>query len=117
MAKDDMDVIMYKILRYMYEVMKQGKTPELSDMCYGCKLFTIPKGYWEQIIYELIEAGYVRGFLYCRTKDGPVITMMDTAGITLSGVHFLEENSRMAKAKQFLGRGFEIVLESIIAVL
>lgn len=114
MAKDDMDVIIYKILRYMYERVKRGETPRLEDMCYDCKLFHIPEGYWNQIIVELAESGYVRGFLCRRTKSGLVVTMMDDVSITLAGVHFLEENSRMRKAGEFLGKAFEIVLGTIL---
>lgn len=112
-----MDVIIYKILRYLYECMKEGKRPELSEMCCDCQLFKIPESYWNQIILELVESGYVRGFLYRMTKDGLIITMTDSAAITMKGVHFLEENSRMQKAKQFLGKSFEIVLESIVTIL
>ena len=116
MAKDDMDVIIYKILRYMYECMKQGRKPMLEDICHDCMLFKIPKSYWDNIIVELINAGYVRGFMHRDSKDGLVITMTDSAAITLDGVHFLEENNRMAKAKQFLGTGFEIALGAVLTV-
>ncbi|MDD3747730.1 MAG: YjcQ family protein [Anaerostipes sp.] len=117
MAKNDMEVIMYKILRYMYECMKVGKRLELLDMCYKCKMFEIPELYWNQIILELIEAGYVRGFLKGDTKDGLTITMLDSAAITLEGVRFLEENSRMVKSRQFLGKGFEVALDTILKAL
>ena len=33
MAKDDMRVIMYKILKYLYGCMKIGRHPALEDMC------------------------------------------------------------------------------------
>lgn len=114
MAKDDMDVIIYKILRYMYECMKAGRRPALEDMCYNCKLFNIPERYWSSTMRELIDAGYVRGITYRMTKSGLLIDMMDDAAITLDGVHFLEENSGMAKAKQFLGNAFEIVLDTVL---
>lgn len=117
MAKDDMDVIIYKILRYLYDCMKAGKTPVLEDMCCKCKLFNIPQSYWNQIIYELIKCGYVRGFMYRYTKDGLVITMTDSVAITIDGVHYLEENKRMKKVQKFLGQSFEIVLETVIAML
>ena len=116
MAKDDMDVIIYKILRYMYECMKAGHKPAMEDMCCNCKLFDIPERYWESIIRELIDAGYVRGITYRITKSGPLINMTDDVSITLDGVHFLEENSRMAKAKQFLGSAFEIVLDTVLKI-
>ena len=44
-AKNDMEVIMYKILRYLYECMKTGKTPDLADIMWNCKMFDIPKAY------------------------------------------------------------------------
>ena len=117
MAKDDMDVIIYKILRYMYECMKRGHAPRLEDMCCNCSFFKIPERYWNQIIIELAESGYVRGFLYRTTKDGAVVTMTDSVTITLAGVHFLEENSRMKKAGQFLGSASEVVLDMVLKVL
>lgn len=45
MAKNDMEVIMYKILRYLYECMKTGKTPDLADIMWNCKMFDISKAY------------------------------------------------------------------------
>lgn len=44
-AKNNMEVIMYKILRYLYECMKTGKTPDLADIMWNCKMFDIPKAY------------------------------------------------------------------------
>lgn len=114
MAKDDMRVIMYKILKYLYGCMKLGKRPVLEDMCCRSALFQIPEEYWKQIIAELSETGYVKGFIYTRTKDGLAVTMTDSASITLAGVEFLEENGSMAKVRQFLGGAFEIVLETIL---
>ena len=86
----------------------------LEDVCCDCNLFKIPEEYWKQIIVELIECGYVKGFMYRRVKEGLIVTMTDSATITLSGVHFLEENGRMAKAKQFLGKAFEIALDIVL---
>ena len=114
MAKDDMRVIMYKILKYLYECMKIGRRPALEDMCCRSTLLQIPEGYWGRVIEELIEAGYAKGFICTMTKDGLAVTMMDNASITLAGVDFLEENGSMAKARQFLGNAFEIVLETIL---
>ena len=114
MAKDDMRVIMYKILKYLYGCMKIGKRPALEDMCCKSTLFQIPEEYWEQVIAELSEAGYVKGFICTMAKDGLAVTMTDSARITLAGVDFLEENGNMAKVRQFLGSAFEIVLETVL---
>lgn len=53
MAKNDMEVIMYKILRYLYECMKTGKTPDLADIMWNCKMFDIPKAYWLSICADI----------------------------------------------------------------
>lgn len=115
MARDDMRVVAYKILRYLYDCNKRGKTPCFEDMCHQCKLFRIPQEYWVQIVLELMEAGYIRGFTKLVTKDGVLIQMLDRPGITLAGVDYLEENSTMQKVKEHLGEAFEILLAGIIS--
>ena len=45
MASNDMQVLMYKILKYLYECMKLGKEARLEDFSYNSKLFDIPKNY------------------------------------------------------------------------
>ena len=53
MAQNDMEVIMYKILSYLYECMKAGKRPRMEDMCCSCQMFQIPLSYWGTIMEEL----------------------------------------------------------------
>ena len=48
MAKDDMEVIMYKILKYLYECMKKDIDPQMEDFSWNSKLFRIPQNYWCQ---------------------------------------------------------------------
>ena len=117
MAKDDMRIIMYKILRYLYECNRKGVAPCFADMCHHCKLFHIPQEYWAQIMLEMIEKGFVRGFSVRKTKDGVLIQPHDRPQITFDGVEFLEENRAMQKAKAHLGEAFEIVLDSIISAI
>ena len=40
MAKDDMRVIMYKILKYLYECMKHDKAAELEDGSPDCSVYS-----------------------------------------------------------------------------
>ena len=117
MSYDDIEVVMYKILKYLYECMKAGKRPRSEDMCYDCQMFTINEKYWYQIMNELIDNGYIRGFIKIITKDGDIIQMMDNAGITLKGRDYLRDNSAMKAAKDVVGKAFEIVLDGIIKAL
>ncbi len=45
MAKDDINVIMYKILKYLYECKKAGIRPSEEDIVYNSKLLNIPRLY------------------------------------------------------------------------
>lgn len=114
MAKDDMELVMYKILRYLYGCMKKGKRPSMEDISSECQLFSLPYSYWVAIMNELIRKEYIIGFMTQETKDGTVIMMTNNPGITFEGRQFLEENSRMHAAKEAAGKAFEIVLESVI---
>ena len=74
MAKDDMEVIMYKILKYLYECMKKDISPQLEDFSWDSKLFHIPQNYWCKIIVTLVRKGYITGFkIIDNTKDVPTI--------------------------------------------
>lgn len=115
MASNDMELIMYKILRYLYDCAKNDKTVREADFCYDSRLIKeCPESYWKLVIEELVRLELVKGILVSETKDGTVI---DASGakITFKGTQFLKENSRMQEAKKYLGKAFEIVLKSIIA--
>lgn len=117
MAKDDMHLIIYKILRYLYDCNKKGKTPLFSELFTVAELVTIPSSYLGQIIEELIDCGYINGCTILVTKDATHITLTEKARITIKGVEFLTENSRMKKAAKVAGTAFEIMLEGVLAVL
>ena len=46
-----------------------------------------------------------------------VPAFIESGRVTIDGVHYLEENKRMKKVQKFLGQSFEIVLETVIAML
>lgn len=117
MAKDDMEVIIYKILRYLDACSKNGKIPMIEDIAPSCDMFNIPERYWNQIMEELIDNGYVRGILKISSPSGMRIKLTEKAGVTIKGAEYLKENSRMKSAADFLGKGFEILLSSIISML
>ena len=69
MSKDDMEVIMYKVLKYLYESLKAGHKTCLEEVAWKCKLFDITREYWLLIMRELIDSGYVSGIKYVEAKD------------------------------------------------
>lgn len=118
MAKDDMRVIMYKILKYLYECMKRDKEAVLEDFAWESKLFSIPQSYWCEIIAALVKQGYIEGFkVIDGTKDSPQIQTDRPFKITLDGVNFLEENSGMQKAKECCEEAFKVALSAMMGVI
>lgn len=112
-----MRIVMYKILKYMYECLKQGKNVDAEDICNNCEMLNISLSYWTQIMKELINHGYITGVYEIKSIGNADcgIKVGTNAKITYDGVQFLEENSGMRKAADFLGAPFEMVLGSIIS--
>lgn len=117
MAKNDMEVIMYKILRYLYECMKTGKPPELTDIMWHCKLFDIPRAYWLAIMRELIAESYVDGLRFVGAKDMEQVLQVGDIRITKKGRNFLRDESVVSKIKPVLGTGFEALVTAVASVV
>lgn len=118
MAKDDYEVVMYKILKYLYECMKNDREAELEHFAWNSKMFDIPQNYWCEIIASLVKRGYIEGFeIIDKTKDAPQIQTDRPFKITYEGVEFLEESSGMQKAKDFCSEKFNVILSAVIGVI
>ena len=90
MAKDDYFVLVYKLLTILYTTLKNGKVvtdSELKELSEG-----LPLDYWEYILKSLSEDGYISG-------NSIKIT---TLQITPKGIEYLQDNSKMKKAKEVL---------------
>lgn len=113
MSNDDMRVIIYKILTYLYECMKQGKKPSFDLMKAESQLLHIPQPYWYDVLEEMIDAGYIKGI---RRYSNIIESGWEDEGIriTLKGVEFLEEDSAMKRAKDFLGDAFQQAVKAMV---
>lgn len=107
MAKDDMEVIVYCILKELYECMKQGVNVNKLDINY--KRFDIPYSYWLDILIEMQKRGYIDGVLYRTTKGTGRVVNYDDIAVTFEGVIYLEYNSTMNKVKEALKNIKDIV--------
>ena len=82
MAQNDYFVIVYQLLKYLYECLKKGEKP---------------------------EACYVKGIAVNHTKDGVLLGDLPDAIITPKGISYLFENSLLEKAKKTLNDVKEMV--------
>ncbi len=102
MANDDMHVVMYKILAYLYSCMKSGDKPIFEHYSHDGDVLSIPYPYWASIIQQLQENGYVSGFVIKKTWGGDTLVVPSDPSVTMDGVEFLQDNSKMKKALKFL---------------
>lgn len=102
MAQDDMHVVMYKILAYLYDCMKKGVRPNRRNYAHDGDVLCIPYAYWANIMLELVNHGYVRGVTVLEDMGGDLIVNDIDPAITMEGVEFLQENSMMKRALKFL---------------
>lgn len=102
MAQNDMYVVMYKILAYLYDCMKRGVRPSQRHYAHDGDVLSIPYSYWAAIMHELANHGYVSGVTVFEDMGGDLIVSDIDPMITMEGVEFLQENSTMKKALRFL---------------
>lgn len=100
MAQNDMYVVMYKILAYLYDCMKRGSDPE--DAMWSAQALGIPESYWNAIVEELVDHGFVSGIKVSHFLNGATMVSALAPRVTMEGVAFAQENSMMGKAKAFL---------------
>ena len=101
MAKDDIFKIIYSILTELYACKKQGCKVNLQDI--SSKRFGINEGYLFDILCDLLQEGYVKGFSVRVTKGtGRCICGLENINITLKGIEYLQENSTMKKVYEKL---------------
>lgn len=114
MAKNDMNAVIYKILRYLYRCMQEGKRPDVAEYAYNSDLLDIPEPYWEQIMAELIDNGYIRGVYKVPIMGcGYGIKPTPNACITIKGLEYLENNSGMRKAQEMIGKAAETAISML----
>lgn len=113
MAKNDMHLIIFKILKFLYGCNKAGKIPTFTDILKAIELSTIPESYFRQIIEELIKCGYIDGIHIIATKDGGYIDVSENARVTIEGVEYLNDNSLMHKAADVAGKAFEVLIDAL----
>ena len=99
MARDDYFVIAYRLLKYLYDCLKKGKTPDMEVI--DADYFGIGHPYWEYIIRNLALEGFLTGVtvfpVLGKTEDGVKISA--SIKITPKGILYLEENSVFQKIK------------------
>jgi len=100
MARDDYFVIVYQVLKYLYDCLKRGEKPETVHL--QAAYYSIPENYWEYILLNLSKEGYIAGLITQPSKDGLVFGDLHDTIITPKGIEYLFENTMIEKVKRTL---------------
>ena len=91
MANDDYFRILYVILTELYEAKKRGKKINLDNIS--------PQRF---IVEEATGKGYIKGALIWKTKTGRMVAGIENMTITMDGIEYLQDNSKMKKVYEAL---------------
>lgn len=108
MAKDDMHVVIYKILSYLYQCLKEGIDPNIEQ---AQKICGINEVYWNAVVDDCIDRKYIK--VPIRDPFAKAHTMLR---ITSDGVEYLDNAKPMHKVKNVIGKAFEVVLQNAIEI-
>lgn len=102
MAKDDYFVIVYQLLKYLYECLKRGVQPDINML--DPSTFNISESYWDYVMKNLIEDGYIEGVRIVQVDgaDRLPLVNLNEIQITPVGIEYLESNSSIQKAMKFM---------------
>lgn len=103
MAKDDYDILVFKILTYLYACLK-GKTIYDADVLEKMVFDGINEQYRTYILRHMADDGLIEGYRYSHAWGNVYISLTDLSEsqIMPEGIAFLRENSKMKKALNFL---------------
>lgn len=100
MAKNDFYVVACVILEYLYTCLRDNRKVDINNIDYAH--MDVSKEYWDYILNELYENGYIKGCISYSHKTGKGILLTSDLNITLKGIDYLQSNTMMLSARKFL---------------
>lgn len=111
MAKDDYEVVLYKLLVYLYAV-KKRKTPfEFTTFSKAVKNGVESEQYFIDILRMAQDEGLITGLTFKKVWGNDYIPLNDTsdAEITAEGIRYLKDNKKMQEIGKKLKEMGELV--------
>lgn len=111
MAKDDYDVIVYRVLVYLYAVLKRKTLFEDSTFQAAVRKHVDSDEYFTAVLRMMQDEGLIRGLVIVKAWGGVDILASDLrdAEITAAGIHYLQENSTMKKVGAALKESVDMI--------
>ena len=118
MAKDDYDVIVFKILTYLYAVTKGKIIYTSKEYQHAIGIKDINYDYLLRIYKMMSDEGLVEKLAFTKPWGGTLIPLFDERDITITakGIHYLEENDKMKIAGNYLKEKADTIINLAIAI-
>lgn len=118
MAKDDYDVLVFKILTYFYGVLKRKIAFTDASFKAAIKFNDISEEYLNDVIYMMEEDGYISGMAFEKAWGNNRIALGDFSDIRISskGIDYIQNNSNMHKVKEYFLEHPELITSLITAL-
>lgn len=112
MAPDDMASIIYKVLAYAQECLKQGGKPDIDT---ARELAGSPtNAWWCATVASMIDEGLVRGVKVDSYISGAKEVVATDFEVTLKGTRYLSNDDAMKEAKKLAGQAFLNALSTAV---
>lgn len=118
MAKDDYDVIIFKILVYLYALLKGKEIFDQDKYNKAISRKSINEEYLIRIYKMMSDDGLIEELHFKKAWGQDLIPLFDEKDmiITSKGVHYLQENSKMKEVKDFiLDKTTDVIANLVIA--
>lgn len=117
MAKDDYDVIVFKILTYLYAVTK-GKIVFIPNEYHHTIGRDINEDYLLRIYKMMSDEGLVEKLSFAKPWGGALIPLFDETDITITakGIHYLEDNDKMKSVGGYLKDKADTIINLAFAI-
>lgn len=111
MAKDDYDVLVFKILTYLYACLK-GKAFYDPDVVEKTVFQGVNEPYRAYILRHMAGSGLIEGYRYTHAWGNVYVSLTDLSEcqITPEGITFLKENSTMKKVLSALQESGDMII-------
>lgn len=121
MAKDDYDVIVYRVLVYLYACLKREILFDRAVFDATVKKDVDSETYFLAVLKMMQKEGLIEGLTFVDAWGGDSILLSDlsNASITSEGIHYLKENSVMRRVAEALKASVDIIanLADILQIL
>lgn len=119
MAKDDYNVIVFKILTYLYGCFQRKYLFNKAEFLKLLESQHIAEQYLSDVLRIMQEEGLIAGLIFKKAWGNEYLLINDYRDMTITalGIRFLLEDKTMGKVKEFFTGVAQELTASLIAVV